>query len=646
MYNLRAIMIRSLSSAFVITCLCFSSICTTGFADAGSSKEKFSTEPILRIETGVHTAPIKCIDLDRDQRFVVSGSHDKTVRIWNLKTGHLLRTLRVPLGDGLLGKVYSVAISPDANSVAVGGWTGYYEWGGHNIYVYNRQDGSIRHVIRGLPNAILHLTYAPDGKYLAATLGSSGLRVYETQSFTPVAEDRKYNSFSCWANFDNSGRLMTTSYDGFIRLYDENFVLIKKKQAPGGNGLYSAVFSPDGNSIAVGYNKSTRVDVLSVENLGLRFSADTSETKGDFGNVAWSQDGRYLYAGGAYGVAGKTLIRRWSDAGRGSYIELEAGSNTIMDMRPLFDGGLVVGTVGPIIAVLSADGMPVWKNIPEIADFRNQRDSNAIRLSSKGDRVRFAYDRYGKRVAQFSIKNWLFELDPPQDEQLASPLIQAPGLEITDWVNQNTPKLNGKPLALDEHETSRCLAIAPDNQRFLIGAEWTLRLFDRNGIQLWKVATPAIVRGINISGDGKIAVAALGNGMLRWYRMSDSTELLTFFPHSDGKRWIAWTPEGFYQASSGAEDLIGWHLNHGSNKAPSFYGASRFRDQFYRPEVVVRVLDTLDVEKALDLADLSRGIQSEIKDIKSILPPIITILSPAPGTLTESNKLVIFYDAV
>ena len=57
---------------------------------------------------------------------------------------------------------------------------------------------------------------------------------------------------------------------------------------------------------------------------------------------------------------------------------------------------------------------------------------------------------------------------------------------------------------------------------------------------------------------------------------------------------MAWTPEGYYVASPGAEDLIGWHVNNGKDRAADFFSASRFRDAFYRPDIVTRVLETLD----------------------------------------------------
>src|SRR2546421_8726174 len=43
------------------------------------------------------------------------------------------------------------------------------------------------------------------------------------------------------------------------------------------------------------------------------------------------------------------------------------------------------------------------------------------------------------------------------------------------------------------------------------------------------------------------------------------------------------------------------------DRAPDFYSVARFRDRFYRPDVMVRVLDTLDINEALRLADIESG---------------------------------------
>jgi dipeptidyl aminopeptidase/acylaminoacyl peptidase len=153
----------------------------------------FPAEPQLRIDPGAHGATIARIDVDAAGRWLVSGSHDKTVRVWRLADGRLARTLRPPLGAGNLGKVYAVAISPDGEAVAVGGWTGGNASGEIAIYIFDRASGALRHRIPGLPNVINHLAYAPDGQRLVATLGgANGIRVYATGDYREIARDADY----------------------------------------------------------------------------------------------------------------------------------------------------------------------------------------------------------------------------------------------------------------------------------------------------------------------------------------------------------------------------------------------------------------------------------------------------------------------
>ena len=273
--------------------------------------------PVLRLETGMHTAPIRRISVDAAQRFVVTASHDKTARVWDLASGQLLQVLRPPLGAGDEGKLYAVALSPDGQEVALGGWTDEQ----NSIYLFDRASGRLTRRISGLPNVINHLRYSRDGQQLAAAIwGKGGIRLYRRSDGAEIGRDSDYGSDSYGLDFDAGGRLVSSCYDGYVRLYAPGLKLLRKVAPSGGQQPYSVRFSPDGQRLALGFHDSTVVQVLSGDDLRLLYAADTAQVNnGSLNSVAWSADGQMLYAGGSIGM----VLARLScagirpDAGRG-----------------------------------------------------------------------------------------------------------------------------------------------------------------------------------------------------------------------------------------------------------------------------------------------------------------------------------------
>jgi len=89
--------------------------------------------------------------------------------------------------------------------------------------------------------------------------------------------------------------------------------------------------------------------------------------------------------------------------------------------------------------------------------------------------------------------------------------------------------------------------------------------------------------------------------------------------------------------------LIGWHANRGWDQAADVFPASRFRDQFYRPDIVQLVLATLDEDKAIDQANSVAKRTREAEDVTKRLPPVITILSPADGAEVRDGEITVEY---
>lgn len=606
-------------------------------------------EPILRLETGMHTAMIWRVSVDQANRWLVTASDDKTVRLWDLSSGRLIRVLRPPLGEGNEGKLYSVAISPDGRQIACGGWTQFahgslsIDSDGHTVYLFDRETGRLTGRITGLPAVIARLVYSRDGRYLVACLGgNNGIRVYQAESLYLVKEDRDYGDYSEGADFSPDGRLVTSSYDGYIRLYGSDLRLIAKEKAPGGRQPYHVSFSPDGRKIAVVFNDSTKVDVLSAQDLTHLYSPDTSGIdNGNLASISWSADGRSLYAGGMYMHNGITPVICWADAGKGRRSNLYGALMTILDIHLLKDGGFAYGTGDPAWGVYDAVGRRRFYFPPAIADYRDLE--KLFLVSSDGTRLQFGYEQWGKSPARFSLDARLLEVTPARDESLSPPMREAFDLKVTEWKNTVTPKLNGKVLNLQPYEISRSLAIAPDGESFLLGTDWYLRLFDRSGKERWEMPVPGAAWAVNIAGNGRVAVAALSDGTIRWYRLTDGKEFLAFFPHKDKKRWVLWTPSGYYDASPGAEELIGWHLNRGKGQAADFFPASRFRSSYYRPDVIAKVVGTQDEQEAVRLANEESGRRRQEQALERMLPPVVTILSPGDASTVSAPDVTISY---
>jgi hypothetical protein len=98
---------------------------------------------------------------------------------------------------------------------------------------------------------------------VVALSGKNGVRIYDTRDWREVARDSDYGGGSYWAEFDRRGRLVTSCWDGFVRLYDANFKRIAQRQAPGGQQPFAVRFAPDGTELAVGFADITAVNVLS-----------------------------------------------------------------------------------------------------------------------------------------------------------------------------------------------------------------------------------------------------------------------------------------------------------------------------------------------------------------------------------------------
>lgn len=591
--------------------------CVSSAAVAG----EMPTTPFPAVETGMHGAAINRIDLTGD--VLASVADDKTVRLWRLGDGTLTATVRVPGGTGNEGKLYAVAMQPGGKLVVAAGWTGV-EWdGGSFFYLIDRTTARVVGRVGPFPSTINHLAFSDDGRLLAVAFsGRVGLKVFDLKANRQVFQDDGFKDAITWADFAPDDRLAVTALDGTVKLYGPGFKPLAAARTAG-KQPFSVAFSGDGATLAVGYLDAARITLHDGRDLSARGEfAGPKDKSGNLSVVTFANGS--LYAGGTLGSsAGVRSVLRFPLQG-GAPQDIAVGTDTVVDLRPAADGGIAFATAEPAWGLIDATGQVRQRRQRGFADLRDGYRESFL-LSRDGSTVSFGLQQGGRRPLTFSLmQRSLTAGNTPG----GAPGLDSATLKPSGWQNGREPKLNGRPIRLEDNEVARSVAVAPTGSLWLLGTDFYLRAYDGERL-LWKIAVPAAAWAVNLSSDGGVAVAGMGDGTVRWYGLRDGRERLALFAHADGKRWIAWTPEGFFDHSAGGDSLFGYLLNRAKNREGEFIDAAQLYGPFFRRDLVIKkFLGTYEPDIAAQLA--------KIGDVRGVLsrglPPHLDVLEYCVGS--------------
>ena len=262
-----------------------------------------------------HTDSIWAAAFSPDGRFIVSGSWDGTLKLWDAETGAELRTL-----VGHIGSVTAAAFSPDGRFVISGS-------GDDTLKMWDTETGAELRTLAGHTNPVLAASFSPDGRFIVSGSSDDTLKLWPVLREVEVERDAEISAELRTlaghaggvnaATLSPDGRFIVSgSEDGTLKLWDAE-TGAELRTLDGNNRINAAAFSPDGRFIISGNGYPDCTLKL--------WDAETGEELRTLGynhfiwDLALSPDGRFIVSGSS-----DDTLKLW-DAETGAELRTLAG---------------------------------------------------------------------------------------------------------------------------------------------------------------------------------------------------------------------------------------------------------------------------------------------------------------------------------
>jgi len=480
-----------------------------------------------------HNRWVYSVAYSPDGRYIVSGSEDATIKVWDARTYKEVATLR-----GHDGFVQSVVYSPDGRYIVSGSWD-------KTIKVWDATTYKELATLIGHKDVVLSVVYSPDGKYIVSGSWDDSIKVWDAQTYTGVATLRGHNGNVQSVAYSPDGRyIVSGSNDTTIKVWDARTYKEVATLTGHDNSVLSVAYSPDGKYIVSGsWDDSIKVwDAQTYTGV-----ATLSENYGHVYSVAYSPDGKYIVSGNL-----DTTVRIWDAT-------IARTACNLANYKRLYHAVVQKG------------------NVAEKEIYYKAKCYNSITIkNAHNDSVEsVTYSPDGRYIVSGSADRAIKVWDATTYEEVATlrghdgfvqSVVYSPdGRYIVSGSQDKTIKVwdtrTYKEVATLTGHTQLVLSVAysPDGKYIVSGSlDHTIKVWDAKTYK--EVATlsghDGVVQSVVYSPDGRYIVSGSWDKTIKVWDAQTYTAVATLRGHNDNVNSVAYSPDGRYIVSGSRDNTI------------------------------------------------------------------------------------------
>jgi WD40 repeat protein/serine/threonine protein kinase len=491
-----------------------------------------------------HAKMVHGVAVSKDGKHALTASWDKRIRLWDLGTLKPIFEL-----TGHTAEVQSVAFSP---------WGGRAVSGGSDncVRVWDLKFGKETMTCTGHTKPVWAVAFLPDGKHVLSASLDKTIRRWDADTGADVAVWQAPTEVHALAVSPDGRRALSGGKDKLVQLWDVATGQILASFVGHTNTVTGVVFSPDGRwALSGSDDRSARLwDVETGREVG-RFPGFPQPVL----SVAFAPDGRTALVGGRGGV-----VRLWTLP---NFTTVAPANRIFTERLPEIDR-LALSADGRL-AVLG--GMDSTARLWDVAAGKELRrltghdgpirfvdfasDGQSVCTASEDGTVRVWSVETGAQLlrieAHAGTTAWVSVFSPDGKHILSA---GADGIAYL-WSAKDGTKLR----TFAKHDKMiNWAAFTPDGSLVLTASH-----DDKFPVGVWDVATGKLVRRLDaqkgaasvaVSADGRLAIIGGTDQKVRLCLLETGELLHTFTGHKASVWGVAFTPDGRFAVSSGANN--------------------------------------------------------------------------------------------